>query len=196
MRDDFPMSDVSWYGSIAFCAWLGTMLPTEAQWEYAARKTSNAGMGGAELSVDGSYAGESTNYDEVGWHRGNSSSTSHEVGTRKPTALGLYDINGNVYEWCGDWYVSPYPTQNGIAVSGTATSGSYTVSTATGNGTTTASAVVNPIYNYGGLYRVFRGGYWYDDVYLFFPLGIRSDVAPSYGGDALGFRSVGCVSCP
>lgn len=98
---DFPVTDVSWHDCQKFINKLNSItgkkyrLPTEAEWEYAAR--------GGKLSKGYKYAG-SNELDEVAWHAGNSNSKVYPVAEKKPNELGLYDMSGNVWEWCADWY--------------------------------------------------------------------------------------------
>lgn len=76
-------------------------MPTEAEWEYAAR--------GGQKSKGYTYAG-SNDIDEVGWYNGNSSNKTHAVGQKQPNELGIYDMTGNVWEYCSDWHM-PYSAQ-------------------------------------------------------------------------------------
>ncbi|MFA6294726.1 MAG: formylglycine-generating enzyme family protein, partial [Victivallales bacterium] len=93
-------------------------LPTEAEWEYSCR-----------AGTTGDYAGE---LDEMGWHNRNSGKTTHPVGQKKPNAWGLYDMHGNVWEWCSDWY-GDYP----------------------------ANDVTDPAGASSGKFRAYRGGAWF-----------------------------------
>ena len=102
---DRPVEQVSWNDAEEFCAKLSRMtgrhfsLPTDAEWEYAAR--------GGKKTKGYEYAG-SSDPNEVGWYYKNSEQQTHPVGRLKPNELGIYDMCGNVAEWCQDWY-SEYP---------------------------------------------------------------------------------------
>ena len=96
-----PVEMVSWNDAVDFCRELSEQegvefrLPTEAEWEYACRAgTTTAYSFGDDKSQLGKYA----------WHVNNSNLTTHPVGQKLPNAWGLYDMHGNVDEWCQDWY--------------------------------------------------------------------------------------------
>ncbi len=93
--ETWPAFNVNWYEAYAYAAWLDCRLPTEAEWEYAAR----AKCGFDYCDRDGN----STTLDAVGWYGGNSGPTPRPVKTREPSPSGLYDMYGNVWEWVADW---------------------------------------------------------------------------------------------
>ena len=100
-----PVDQVSWYDCQTFFSKLNSLtgknyrLPTEAEWEFAAR--------GGIKSKGYKYSGSNT-LDDVAWYDGNYDYGTHEVETKSPNELGLYDMSGNVFEWCNDWYGGKY----------------------------------------------------------------------------------------
>ena len=117
---DFPVSGVSWHNAVAYAGWLSKksgftlQLPSEAQWEYAARSC------GLEEKYAGGLAVE-----EVGWFHVNSGQHAHTVGTKAPNGIGIYDMCGNVTEWCQDLYrrdgYQLHSRRNPVILSGTGT---------------------------------------------------------------------------
>jgi len=103
--DNLPVDSVTWNDAVKFCKKLSQKegvtfrLPTEAEWEFAAR--------GGKTSKGYGYSG-SDNIDEIGWHISNSGNATHTVGSKMANELGIYDMSGNVWEWCNDLY-GDYP---------------------------------------------------------------------------------------
>lgn len=104
-QDSSPIVKVSWEEAQRYANWLGTQLqkscrlPTEAEWEYAAK--------GGQRRQSFPYSG-SMSADSVAWTRSNADGRPSPVGRLRPNELGLYDMSGNVREWCMDWYASTY----------------------------------------------------------------------------------------
>jgi formylglycine-generating enzyme required for sulfatase activity len=94
-----PVELVSWDNAVGFCRKVGGRLPTEAEWEYACRAGTTTKYSSGDTESD---------LARVGWYGDNSGNTAHSVGGKEANAWGLYDMHGNVFEWCADWYGS-YP---------------------------------------------------------------------------------------
>ena len=105
-----PVERVSWKAAVSFCTKLSAFpeeqaagrtyrLPTEAEWEYACRagSTTDFCFGDAEWGLD-----------DYAWYEDNSDHRTHPVGQKRPNAWGLYDMHGNVWEWCADWHDEAY----------------------------------------------------------------------------------------
>jgi len=174
--DNYPMYYVSWYEAIEYCnkrsikegltpAYRGSgnsitcnwntngyRLPTEAEWEYAAKD-------GNRDPMVYEYSG-SNNVDTVAWYRDNSGGSTQPVGRKAPNSLGLYDMSGNVYEWCWDWH-DFYPSE----------------------------AQTNPVGASSGSYRLTRGGSWNDTAQSVRSAN-RGGTIPTIRDNGLGFRVV------
>ena len=130
---NLPVEEVSWEDSQEFISRLNSQtgrlfrLPTEAEWEFAAR----GGMKSREYKYSGS-----NNIDDVAWYIDNSDKKTHPVKTKRANELGLYDMSGNVWEWCQDWK-SKYKRRS----------------------------QTNPVGATEGSHRVLRGGGWFNDAW-------------------------------
>ncbi len=120
---DCPVESVSWNEAQSFVDALNVSenrsscntqpntcysLPSESQWEYAARGATNSAFYNGDITATGSCATD-TNLNEIGWYCDNSDNTPHPVAQKAANQWGLYDMSGNVGEWCEDWYDEPYP---------------------------------------------------------------------------------------
>lgn len=127
---DCPVETVSWYYAQGYCKKIGKRLPTEAEWEYAARAGTTTAFYTGDITYTGYDCGSDPALDRAGWYCGNSSvsysgchdmsfaggpncSGTHPVGQKEPNAWGLYDMLGILYEWVNDWYDDKYYTKGG-----------------------------------------------------------------------------------
>ena len=155
---DDPVVWISWNDADAYVRWLAGRtgrpyrLPTEAEWEFAARER------GSDLSWSGT--GRAAEVGDYAWYAFNSSGRPHTVGGKKPNTLGLFDMSGNVWEWCGDWQ-EPYRSS--------------------GQGT------VDPAGPAHGKYKALRGGSWRVGPHVIRAT-YRNGYAPGYSHSSIGFR--------
>ena len=156
-NDNLPVENVSWNDCQEFLSKLNIItgktfrLPTEAEWEYAAR--------GGKKGRGYQYSG-SNKLSDVAWYYNNSKKKTHPVGLKQANELGIYDMTGNVWEWCQDWY-DKY----------------------------SSSSQINPIGTTSGFCRVFRGGCW-NNGYRFCRSSLRYINTPGYRDNILGLRVV------
>jgi formylglycine-generating enzyme required for sulfatase activity len=119
--DDLPVEGVGWQDAVAFCEKLSALgkkkcrLPSEAEWEYACRAGSRERFSGTASLA------------ELAWYDDNSDAQPHPVAQKKPNAWGLYDMHGNVAEWCADFYAAPYADKASTDPSGPAQGSSRVV---------------------------------------------------------------------
>ena len=156
-NDNLPVESVSWNDCQTFIEKLNSLtgrtfrLPAEAEWEFASRGGNN--------SRGYKYSG--SNYlGDVAWYTENSNGKTHAVATKQANELGIYDMSGNVWEWCSDWYDSNYYKN---------------------------SDSNNPRGAYTGSYRVFRGGCWLN-IARYCRVSDRSCSTPDFRGSGLGLR--------
>jgi formylglycine-generating enzyme required for sulfatase activity len=158
-KDNYPIEKVSFGDATKYCNWLSEKtgkeyrLPTEAEWEFAAK--------GGNKTNNYTYSG-SNNIDEVAWYDVNSGGEAQTCGRKRPNELGLYDMTGNVWEWCKDWFDSKYYSN---------------------------SPSSNPRGPSSGSNRVYRGGSFREEP-KYSRVTTRFSNAPSESFSIIGFRLV------
>ncbi len=183
--DKLPVENIGWEDAVAFCNKLskeeklnacysgsgaktrcdfranGYRLPTEAEWEYACRAGTKTDFHTGNMT---SETGNDPALNIAGWYDGNSGGKTHKTGLKKPNAFGLYDMHGNVYEWCWDWYDASYYK---------------------------SGAITDPKGPSTGTLRVLRGGSWGGSSTIYCRSAYRHHLTdPNYRSYSRGFRYV------
>jgi len=151
-----PVTFVSWYGANAYCKFYNLRLPTETEWEYVAKRETIFFR--KIFNKHYKYSG-SNNAEEVAWFKKNSKNTVHKVGLKLPNYLGIFDMSGNIDEWCSDWYNSNFKNTD----------------------------LANPKGPSKGIYKVYKGGSWYNSEKMINTTNIRA-TNPRYQKATIGFR--------
>ena len=158
-----PVVGITWYGAYEFCRFYNYKLPSEAEWEYAAREAGRKiRFGNGKNSADISeikFNGNSKILNDKS-AEGNTDSSTVRIGIYKPNSLGLYDMSGNVWEYCQDWYKSNYYLH---------------------------SRSHEPVGPWLGKYKVIRGGSWFSSAFGIRTT-VRSFIDPHYRKEDVGFR--------
>ena len=181
--DNRPVENVSWHNAMEFCEELNVLtegkrpagykfsLPTEAQWEYACRAGTTTGLNnGRDLRH---MHGEDIILNKLGWYDENSNRKTHPVGQKQPNAWGIYDMHGNVWEWCLDW---------------------YSINKSNSDDAVDPVRIDTPPFEWSRLFvgpgRMLRGGSWYDNAVHCRSAFRWRDASPDYYQNQIGFRIV------
>ena len=178
-QDDVPVYNVTWMASVMFAEWVGARLPLEPEWEYACRAGTSTRFWSGDTGADLARVGWSN--DAMG-NGGNAKGHPHPVAQKPKNAWGLYDVHGNVWEWCADVYdgESYAPRAGGLTVDPRG------LTFAVGNALQISAKSADC-----GTSRVMRGGSWYDWP-VFARSAYRYGDSPSNSSWVLGFRLLLC----